>query len=75
MAWPATTKNLTTRELLFSPKIGEKTIYNPKTGVKLFIPRLDLFNKRKAGAKCLTTREVICSRKTREEKFSGDFNW
>ena len=75
MAWPATTKNLITREVFCSPKIGEKTINSPKTGVKLFIPRLELFNKRIAEAKCLTTREVICSRKTREEKFSGDFNW
>ena len=52
MAWPATTKNLTTREVFCSPKIGEKTINSPKTGVKLFIPRLDLFNKRIAEAKC-----------------------
>ena len=75
MAWPATTKNLTTREVICSPKIGEKTIYSPKTGVKLFIPRLDLFNKRIAEAICLKTREVICSRKTIEEKFFGDFYW
>ena len=50
-------------------------MYSPKTGVKLFIPRKDLFNKRMAEAKCLTTIEVIYSRKTKEQKFPGDFNW